>query len=288
MRTSTILIPAFSTLALIALCGGCAGHSRLLVSDELVSTCEGAARLGRPLVVANYNIKSGLWSSLDQVGDVLAKLDADVVALQEVDRGMRRTNDVDQSDVLARRLGMKRIFLGAQDRDGGTYGVALLSRLPIARVTRIDLPGAGGVEPRVAVDADVCVDGRPLRVLATHTDFTPWAAEAQAGAIAEALQTGGDVVVLGDFNATPEKPGIRRLLERPLFDALGIYTTGPTFEGVGRIDYILTDRRVANAEIVEAAASDHKPVLATVEADLDEDEEPAVVLTPVESEDPEG
>lgn len=260
MRKFTLL-----AAALAALCSACAPRSSMLITPDLATSCEGTAALDRPLVIANYNIKSGMWSSLEEVGDVLEGLNADVIALQEVDHKMKRTDSVDQSGTLAERLGMERVFVGAQDRDGGSYGIALLSKLPVARADRIDLPEAGGVEPRVAADVDVCTGGQALRVVSTHTDFTPWAADAQAKAIAAHIAGDDDVVVLGDFNATPEKAGVRSLIERPLFDALGMFTEGPTFEGQGRIDYILTDHTVTGARIVDVNASDHKPVFATIE-----------------------
>lgn len=261
MRKITLLVVAFAAFCSVA----CAPRSAVLIAPQLVASCDDSSSLGRPIVMANYNIKSGMWTSLEEVGDVLESLNADVIALQEVDHLMKRTGDVDQSATLAERLGMERVFVGAQDRDGGTYGIALLSKLPIARADRFDLPDAGGVEPRVVADVDVCAAGKPLRVLSTHTDFTPWAADAHAKAIAEYLGNDDDVVVLGDFNATPEKDGIRSLIERPLFDALGMFAEGPTFEGQGRIDYILTDRKVTGARIVDVDASDHRPVFATVD-----------------------
>jgi endonuclease/exonuclease/phosphatase family metal-dependent hydrolase len=262
MRTKTLLLVVIAA----GLCG-CAPRSSLLIAPELVSSCAASSVLSRPLVVANYNIKSAMLSSVEEVGDVLAGMDADVIALQEVDHLMKRTDGVDQSLALAERLGMKRVFAGAMDRDDGTYGIALLSRLPLASVKRFELPMAGGFEPRVAIDAEVCASGKALRFVTTHSDFTPWAAEAHARAITEYVGSDDDVIILGDFNATPDTAAVRDLIARPLFDALGLFAEGPTFpQNKSRIDYILTDRRVLSADIVEVDASDHFPVLAAIEA----------------------
>jgi endonuclease/exonuclease/phosphatase family metal-dependent hydrolase len=233
--------------------------------SDVVAACRATPSLTRPLVVGNYNIKSGVWTSLDEVGGVLEKMDADVVALEEVDQGMKRSGGVDESAVLAKRLQAEHVFAGTLGFDGGTYGIALLSKLPIVKVTRFDLPRANGFEPRVAIDATVCAGTTPLRVIAAHADFLPWAAEAQAKAIAAYIGDDKDVLVLGDFNATPTDDGMQ-VLAKPRGDALAKYDEGPTFPGTkSRIDFILTGRGVKNAKRIITNASDHYPVTATLD-----------------------
>src|SRR5688572_2604235 len=119
-----LVVTAFAAVATATL-SGCSQRSSLFVHGEPTGSlsCEGNEQArDRPLKVANYNIKSGMWSSLDEVGDVLEKIDADVIALEEVDNGMGRTGNVDQSAVLAERLRAERIFAGSWEKDGGTYG----------------------------------------------------------------------------------------------------------------------------------------------------------------------
>jgi endonuclease/exonuclease/phosphatase family metal-dependent hydrolase len=177
---------------------------------------------------------------------------------------MKRSDDVDQSATLAERLGMERVFAGTMERDGGTYGIALLSRLPFVKVERFDLP-EGGFESRTAIDAQVCAGDQPVRVVSTHADFTPWAAGKHAQAIADHIEGAPDVVVMGDMNVTPDSDAMKPLLADPMQDALGMFDEGPTFGDKDRIDYILTDNEVTGAQIVDSDASDHRPVLATVD-----------------------
>lgn len=94
-------------------------------------------------------------SDLEALARSLERMDADVIALQEVDRHLRRSGGVDQSGWLARRLSMEHVFapalLGdpdgtwtaapARDPGGPSYGVALLSRHPILASYRLRLPG---------------------------------------------------------------------------------------------------------------------------------------------------
>lgn len=253
-----VLLPILFTVA-------CADPSGLLVEPQTyAASCADNAPLDRPLKVANYNIKSGLWSSLDDVAAVVEALDADVIALEEVDNGLERSDRVDQSDLLARRIGAERVFAGAWEKDGGSYGIALLSRVPVLQSERFELPEANGFEPRVGIDASVCAGDEELRVVASHLDFLPWSAKAHADAIGERIEGDRDVVVAGDFNIPPEHESIVGIVERGFKDVIGEFTDAPTFAD-DRIDYVMTDRKASDARVVDSDASDHKPVFVEVD-----------------------
>jgi endonuclease/exonuclease/phosphatase family metal-dependent hydrolase len=259
----TVLLTTVAALAL----SGCSQRSAMFLhgSSEPTGTtsCESnreSAR-DRPLKVANYNIKSGLWSSLDEVGDVLEGIDADIIALEEVDNGMGRTGHVDQSAVLAERLRAERVFAGSWEKDGGTYGVALLSRVPIVGAERFWLPDTG-MEPRAAIDATVCDGASPLRIVAAHSDFLPWAAAVHAEALADRVSDDDGALVMGDLNTSPTSEAIGSFFKRGMKDVLTQFKDGPTFGGSVRLDYILTGRDVDDAQIIESTASDHFPIAA--------------------------
>jgi endonuclease/exonuclease/phosphatase family metal-dependent hydrolase len=257
-------------LLLMALSIGCAGRSTTLVVPELRS-CDGLPHPTRPLRVASFNIRAGLSSSLESVGDAIASLEADVVALQEVDLGVHRTERVDQAGVVAERLGYEHAFAAAIKREGGSYGVALLSRYPLSRVLRIDLRSAASFEPRVAIDADVCYGARPVRVIAVHADIFPWSAMANARSLAAIAResVGKGVVILGDLNVTPDADAVRALMGVGLVDLISLHAEGPTFlEGNRRLDYILVDQAFRGMSAVRGAdvrVSDHIPIWADLE-----------------------
>ena len=251
----------------------CATPSKVFLTPPMVACGTAAPGAEQPSVrVVSYNIRSGLSSSIHDIGDVLQSLDADVVALQEVDVGVKRSGRINQAKVLADRLGYQYVFAATIKRGGGDYGIALLSRLPISRVDRIDLKAGGAFEPRVAIDADLCVDGRPLRVIATHADVFPWSATANARTLARHIGAtrGKWVLVAGDLNATPAADAPRSLESRGLFDLVGRLAEGPTFLGAGsprRIDYIFVDHDLlagaSDAGRLDATGiSDHIPVFA--------------------------
>ena len=85
--------------------------------------------------VLTYNIHHGegrrrqVRSGADCGGDQLPR--PDIVALQEVDQGTRRASGVDQPAELARLTGMKVVFGRNIDFEGGGYGTAVLSKLPV-------------------------------------------------------------------------------------------------------------------------------------------------------------
>jgi endonuclease/exonuclease/phosphatase family metal-dependent hydrolase len=104
----------------------------------------GAAYAARPPVIpgvrgvesvriGTYNIHSGFDEfynyDLEAIARTIQQSGADVVLLQEVDAGRITSFGVDQTLWLARRLGMDRRFFPTNE---GLYGLAVLSRMPIA------------------------------------------------------------------------------------------------------------------------------------------------------------
>lgn len=189
-------------------------------------------RLATYNVLHGVSVRDGGRVDLAAVADAIADLACDAVAVQEVDRGLPRTGHVDQVAWLAGRLGWHGVFAPAlagdpdrawhtapePDRGGPGYGVGLLSRRPLTGARRTVLPGGGAGEraaqpaiprlpwwpgwdrePRVALAADVTVDGRTVRLASTHLSYLPWRALAQLRAAARAIG-GGTGVLLGDVN----------------------------------------------------------------------------------------
>lgn len=253
---------------------GCAAPSKAFVAPPFETCVVSPGESPGALKVVSFNIRSGLSSSIEQVADVLASLNADVIAVQEVDVGVARTHRHDQAKILADRLGMQRIFAGAIKREGGDYGVAMLTRLPVAKASRINLSASMAYEPRVAIDATLCHHGREVRVITVHADVLPWAGAANAGALAKVLKDAkGRIIVAGDLNATPKDAAVRSLTGVGLKDLIGLTAEGPTFLGSDRrIDYVFAnnplDTVVLSARRIDTRVSDHIPVFVEFGAGL--------------------
>ena len=226
-------------------------------------TQAGSARLR----IATWNIHAGV--GIDgrfmpaRILRVIAELDADVLALQEVAAGHP------DSDVPAwlRDAGQGELhFMAACRTRHGAFGNALLSRIAVASTTCVPLIGTGG-EPRNAIDAHLEHEGRSLRLIATHLGLARRERRAQLAQLAAmaAGPAGEARVLLGDFNLwrTPRLDGLAMARERPP-------RTYPSLLPVAALDRILVNparaclavhtHRSRSARI----ASDHLPLIAEV------------------------
>jgi endonuclease/exonuclease/phosphatase family metal-dependent hydrolase len=242
-----------------------------------------------PVRVVTYNIhhaegRDGVLD-LSRIADVLRPLDADLIALQEVDRGTSRTEGMDQLAELAALLGMHGEFGRAMDHAGGHYGNAILSRWPIVDVRNDPLPHSAEYEPRTALTVRLRVgEGGPaLWFTSTHLDNSrdPEEKLRQARRLLELLAAHGEPALLaGDFNARPGTGVIETLGEAFSLALPDGFTLGPAEppvagDGPGRRrgprgDLVLFRpaaawRVVESRSIDESVASDHRPVLTVLE-----------------------
>src|SRR3954467_5123391 len=108
--------------------------------------------------ILTYNVHRcvGKDKKLDvsRVADVIAQFDPDIVALQELDVGRARTNNVDQAHEIAERLEMACHFHAALQVAEERYGDAILTLYPERVVKKGPLPGhprIAALEPRGAL-----------------------------------------------------------------------------------------------------------------------------------------
>lgn len=232
------------------------------------------------LRLVTYNVHGciGLDGRHDpgRIAAVLAAEEPDVVALQEVDVGRRRTGGVDQPAEIARRLGMEAVFLESFP----CYGIAVLSRLPMRRVRGARLPtwkGPVPVEPRVALWVSVGPEPEPLQLVATHLGLIPRERETQAAALlgAEWLASPtctGPRVLCGDLNSPQRSVTYRRLAAvlRDLPAAAAQGAPRPTFPSplpALRLDHVLASDGIevlaahTGKSALARRASDHLPLV---------------------------
>lgn len=236
------------------------------------------AQDGRDLRVLTFNIHhaEGEDGRLDvaRVAEVITRSGADVVALQEVDRGAERSGRRDLLKELADLTGMRYAFGKNIDLQGGDYGNGLLtSRRIVSEGNRL-LPNTNGGEQRGVLQVVIDVDGTPVLVLATHLDHRRDDAQrvASAAAMLEMVKGWGDgpVIALGDFNDVPGSATHKALLAAPFTDVWGAVGQGdgftiPVKAPDRRIDWILVrGLEPVRAEVLKTDASDHLPVAATV------------------------
>lgn len=126
-------------------------------------------------------------------------VDADVLLLQEA----CRDDAGDQAAEVAARLGYPHLeSTEGHDFEGGSEGVAILSRHPLADVREEALPPSD--PPRRALMASIAVGDATVTLVCGHTVAVP---ESVRGAQIAALLSRHErpVVIGGDLNATPDE-----------------------------------------------------------------------------------
>lgn len=230
-----------------------------------------------------YNIHAGKDAAnrpnLEDVAALVRSTSSDLVLLQEVDRGTRRSGDVDQLQVLIDRTAFDGVFGRTLDYDGGQYGIAALARggfvyrdtIPL-RVTPVQTRAGGSHEPRGALVTVAYTRLGRLQVINTHLDalasdeYRQQEADRLRDILRERLVTGTPLMLGGDLNATPDSAVIAKLLGFGLRDAWtecgqGSGFTFPSDRPVKRIDHLfLTGMlRCTDARVIETTISDHRP-----------------------------
>lgn len=228
-----------------------------------------------PLVVVSYNIHRGLGldrrRDLDRIAAVIAETEPDVIGLQEVIReDGDRVPEADQAVYLARKLGMEVVMGETRPHGTGTYGNAVLTRLPIVGSVRCDL-SCGAREPRGSLRVDVAVDGSVLHIFNCHFGLAFRERREQLELLASFIRAGsceGPRVVMGDFNEWHRGPvtkGLRLEFSSPM---RRMRRTHPAMFPIFKLDRIYWDVELQGEEFhvhrsrLARVASDHLPVVA--------------------------
>jgi len=231
----------------------------------------------------------------DRLVDAVSQLDADILALQEVDLDQPRSGMADLTAVAAAAMNAEshRFVAAIAGTPGATwmaatgreqpgtaaYGIALLSRYPVddwqvVRLPRIPmkfpmyLRGPNRVqivneEPRAAVIARLDTPVGPLTVANTHLSFVPgWNRRQMRLLMRDLRGFPGPRVLMGDMNMAPSRvgrlSGLRALGEAPTFPADVAQT---------QLDHILTDDdglRVDSCSAPRLAISDHRALVVDI------------------------
>jgi endonuclease/exonuclease/phosphatase family metal-dependent hydrolase len=242
------------------------------------STRPARAHAVRQFTVATYNVHScvGLDRRRDpgRIAEVIAELDADIVALQEVDsrRGGRAGHAIDQFDYLAKATGLEPAPGPNLVTHQGSFGNVLLSRWPLSEVLRRDI-SVDRREPRGAVGVRIAAGEHRLWVVATHLGLSLRERRRQVGGLLELmeLEDGADgMVLLGDLNEWRRNGGtLAPLAEvlRPL-PALPSFPSWRPLLPLDRI-FVAGGIRLGSAKVhrsrLARIASDHLPVRARLE-----------------------
>ena len=252
--------------------------------------------------VATFNLLHGrsLADGLvqpERLTEAVRAIGADVLALQEVDRGQERSGQRDLTAEAAEAMGatwrrFEPTVLGTpgeqwrpcrpgEDDGGPAYGVALLSRLPVLRFGVVHLPASPvrspivlpgprprvvllEDEPRAAIVAVVEHQGVRVTVAATHLSFVPGWNVRQLRLLRRELQSWPRPVILaGDLNLPGSVPAATIGWRRAVRAA-----TYPTGKPKVQLDHVLVGlgrATVVGAGVLSLAISDHCAAWADLE-----------------------
>lgn len=234
---------------------------------------------GHPMKIVTWNIERGV--AFERIAALLADLDADIVLLQEVDRGCRRSGYRDVARDLAARLGLNWVAAGefqeigeGRRGHGCVTGQAILSRATIADASVIRFAEQASakwrfnpIQPRrggrialvAAINGVVAVS---VHLESGDGDERTRAKQVEEMAAVIDADRDRPAIVAGDFN---NAAGIESAMFAPLTTS-GFQPTRHDRSTARRpIDWIFA-RGLSGASSVVLAeeASDHDPVVAVV------------------------
>ncbi|HKL62310.1 MAG TPA: endonuclease/exonuclease/phosphatase family protein [Woeseiaceae bacterium] len=224
----------------------------------------------RRVRIVSYNVHACIGRDRrfapERIAGLLQELEADFVALQEVED--RPWGDGTVSDYLAECLDMHPHRGATLYRGDARYGNLLLAREPAVAHRLHDL-SVGPREPRGAIEADFLVAGRKLRLFVTHLGLRGGERKRQLELLRPELERDdADIRVLaGDINEWRPGAAGNRILPAVL-DPAPLPRTFPAGAPLFALDriYVTPGDVVAELQVVKTPAarraSDHLPLVA--------------------------
>jgi endonuclease/exonuclease/phosphatase family metal-dependent hydrolase len=226
-----------------------------------------------PLKVATYNIRKCI--GLDRKRDparilaVLSEIGADIITLQEADRRFGARESCLPAAMIEAETPWTHVPFNIRPGGIGWHGNAILVRrgVEIKNAHPMDLPM---LEPRGAVEAELIIDGRHIRVIGAHLDLSGLWRRRQIKAMLAHIDAASrhlPTILMGDFNQWSDRGALsefafhhHRILKTPK----SFHTSRP----VAQLDRIIVSHDVdvvdcgAHISPLSQKASDHLPIWA--------------------------
>jgi endonuclease/exonuclease/phosphatase family metal-dependent hydrolase len=239
------------------------------------------------LRIMTYNVHGcvGMDGRLSptRIAQVISQYDPDVVALQELDVGRKRSGGHDQAMLIAKYLNMDHHFHAAMRIEEEAFGDAVLSSYPMRLIKRDSLSRQkkfSFFEPRGAIWVQLDFNNKFIQIINTHLGLKSkerlvHAKELLSEDWLDDPKCKGPMILCGDFNAFPDSRVFRLFHEKlPSVQVkIGRGRHKKTWFGrypVACLDHIFvsTDFEVVNVEVCDSylarLASDHRPLIADI------------------------
>ena len=250
----------------------------VLAQSSLQKADYSKSRRAVRLVAYNVGVFSKyMGDSMLDVTSMMKELDADAVAVCELDSCNRRHQAYQLEEFAVALGGWNFRFGAAMQWNGGSYGGGVITRKPINRSYIVELPQCGGHEPR----ACVVVETRDYVMAEVHLDHSSDAVRLEQIRLLtdELMRLYGrsrkPVFLCGDFNAEPDSPTLGKLSEDWVVLS-DLEATYPANNPRKCIDYIMALKNRARYKVLKTAVctefesadvrktSDHLPVYVDV------------------------
>lgn len=219
----------------------------------------------------SYNIHHGKGMDniidIERIGDIILKVNPEVVGLQEVDSMVNRSGNIDIMQMLEKQTGMYATFGHSILLDNGKYGNGMLTKEKPLATIKISLPGAREARTALIVELEKYV------VVNTHLSLTNEERLESMKIITESIKHyDKPVFLMGDLNAEPEEDSMKWLIDADwqILSNINQYTI-PSEKPTKTIDYVLgykgkgeTYAKFRAHVIDEKVASDHCPLFVDV------------------------
>lgn len=224
--------------------------------------------------VASYNIRKSVGLDRqrrpERIVEILNEINADVVALQEVDRRTGARPTTIPRALIESETDLKIVEISIRPDSIGWHGNALLVHKDseILRTRRHDVPV---LEPRGAVSADIILRGVKMRIVGAHLGLLRHFRKQQIRTITQQidqLNDGLPTLIMGDLNEWKPDGSLAEFGE-----TYAISTPGPSFHSakpVASLDRIILCNQLALLEgavhhsDLSKVASDHLPIWADI------------------------
>jgi|AGTN01.1.fsa_nt_gi Metal-dependent hydrolase len=226
------------------------------------------------LKILSYNVRNARGmddvTDFDRVADVISRINADCVAIQELDSATDRSGGAVVLDELAKRTDMHATYSASIDYQGGKYGIGVLTKEKPLRHEVIPLPGSEERRSLLIVEMEDYV------ICSTHWSLKQPDRYASVAMMNEAVKkyTNKPVFLGGDLNAVPSSDEIAELSKEWVILNDPSQPTIPVVNPNRCIDYVVGKQsglfrfkalqtKVEN----EPMASDHLPVWVELKID---------------------
>ncbi|WP_274629081.1 endonuclease/exonuclease/phosphatase family protein [Arvimicrobium flavum] len=216
--------------------------------------------------IASYNVHKCVGTdgrfSPERVAAVVGELDADIIALQEVDERTGSRQGLLDLVALQKKTDLVPLHRSHNDISHGWHGNLILARSGVVKECKqVRLPG---LEPRGAIIVDLDLNGVPLRVIAAHFGLLRRSRSRQAETLLEATRSVlHPTILLGDLNEWRVRNRSSLLTLLPHFGP--VHAILPSFPS--RFPLLALDRILARPMSLISSIEVHSSPLAKVASD---------------------